>query len=169
MTNHIVLYQPEIPPNTGNIARTCAATGTVLHLIKPLGFNIDDRSVRRAGLDYWDKVDIRLYDSLDDFMTHLGQGQLYLITKFARQIYSEVDYRTPEGDIYLMFGRETTGLPAAFMRQHEDKCLRIPMDDTHVRALNLSNCVALILYEVLRQKDFPNLERTHHYANDKLA
>lgn len=168
MTNHIVLYQPEIPPNTGNIARTCAATDTHLHLIEPLGFSIDDKHLRRAGLDYWSEVAITLHPSLEAFLEAKGPGPLFLISKFAERVYSEVDYQTIREDIYLMFGKETTGLPEAFMQAHREACLRIPMDDTHVRALNLSNCAALVIYEVLRQQGFPGLEKTHRYAHDKL-
>lgn len=167
MTNHIVLFEPEIPANTGNIARTCAATNSPLHLIEPLGFSTDDKHLKRAGLDYWHEVNITYHESLPDFMKFLGNRQLHLITKFANQVYSDVDYTDGE-DHFFMFGKETTGLPEAFMRENEEKCLRIPMNDEHVRALNLSNCAALVIYEVLRQQQFPNLELSHHYAHDKL-
>lgn len=169
MTNHIVLYEPLIPPNTGNIARTCAATDTHLHLIEPLGFSLDDKHLKRAGLDYWHSVDVTLHKDLQAFMDYLGDRQLYLITKFAHHTYTEVDYNQTAGeDIFLMFGKETTGLPEDFMRAHEAQCLRLPMDDTHVRALNLSNCAAIVIYEVLRQQNFNHLELSHHYAHDKL-
>lgn len=170
MTNHIVLFEPEIPANTGNIARTCAATDTHLHLIEPLGFKTDDKHLKRAGLDYWNAVDITYHANLDAFMAYLGDNQLYLVTKFANHVYSDIDYgnNDQDQDIFLMFGKETTGLPEEFMRAHEDKCIRIPMDDTHVRSLNLSNCAALVIYEVQRQQSFNKLELTHHYENDKL-
>lgn len=170
MTNHIVLFEPEIPANTGNIARTCAATNTHLHLIEPLGFKTDDKHLKRAGLDYWNDVDITYHEDLPAFMAFLGNRQLYLVTKFANHIYSDISYgqNDTDQDIFLMFGKETTGLPEAFMRDHEDQCIRIPMNDTHVRSLNLSNCVALVLYELQRQQNFNQLDLTHHYENDKL-
>lgn len=166
--NHIVLFEPVIPANTGNIARTCAATDTHLHLIEPLGFKTDDKHLKRAGLDYWKDVNITYHDDLEAFMTYLGERPLYLISKFAHKVYSEVDYSNNQGDYFFLFGKETTGLPEEFMRENEDKCLRIPMDDTHVRSLNLSNCAALIIYEALRQQNFNQLELAHHYENDKL-
>lgn len=167
MTNHIVLFEPLIPANTGNIARTCAATNSPLHLIEPLGFSTDDKHLKRAGLDYWDKVDITYHESLPAFLDYLGARKLYLISKFAHKVYSDQDFTTHE-DHFFLFGKETTGLPEDFMRENEEKCLRIPMNDTHVRALNLSNTVALVVYEALRQQSFPNLELTHHYPKDKL-
>lgn len=165
--NHIVLFEPQIPANTGNIARTCAATNTPLHLIEPLGFSTDDKHLKRAGLDYWHDVNITYHKDLAAFLAYLGERRLYLITKFANQVYSGVDYNADE-EIFLMFGKETTGLPEEFMRENAEKCLRIPMNDTHVRSLNLSNTAALIIYEALRQQAFPGLELSHHYENDKL-
>ena len=167
MTNHIVLFEPQIPANTGNIARTCAATNSPLHLIEPLGFSTDDKHLKRAGLDYWNDVDITYHKNLEEFLSFLGDNALHLVTKFASQTYSDVSY-TEGKDHYFMFGKETTGLPEEFMRDNEEKCLRIPMNDEHVRSLNLSNTVALVVYEALRQQDFPNLEKMHHYDNDKL-
>ncbi|MGG5316864.1 tRNA (uridine(34)/cytosine(34)/5-carboxymethylaminomethyluridine(34)-2'-O)-methyltransferase TrmL [Enterococcus sp. AZ072] len=167
MTNHIVLFEPQIPANTGNIARTCAATNSPLHLIEPLGFSTDDKHLKRAGLDYWNDVDITYHKNLAVFMEFLNQRPLYLITKFANRTYSEPDY-TQAIDRFFMFGKETTGLPEEFMRENEDKCLRLPMNDTHVRSLNLSNTVAIVVYEALRQQSFPELELSHHYENDKL-
>ena len=168
MTNHIVLFEPRIHFNTGNIARTAAGSNSVLHLIKPLGFEVTDKHLKRAGLDYWDKVDIRYHENLDDFMAACGENQLYLITKFAEKVYSDVDYQSSEKDLYFMFGREDTGLPEDFMRKNAEKCLRIPMNDEHIRALNLSNCAALVIYEVLRQQKFAGLEKAHLYERDKL-
>ncbi|MGX6978095.1 tRNA (uridine(34)/cytosine(34)/5-carboxymethylaminomethyluridine(34)-2'-O)-methyltransferase TrmL [Vagococcus elongatus] len=168
MTNHIVLFEPQIPANTGNIARTCAATNAPLHLIEPLGFSTDDKHLKRAGLDYWHDVNIFYHESLPDFLKTAQKGQLHLITKFARKTYAEVQYND-EQDHYFIFGKETTGLPESFMREYEKDCLRIPMNDEHVRSLNLSNTVALVLYEALRQQDFPQLELTHVYENDKLS
>ncbi|MCQ9209546.1 tRNA (uridine(34)/cytosine(34)/5-carboxymethylaminomethyluridine(34)-2'-O)-methyltransferase TrmL [Granulicatella seriolae] len=166
-TNHIVLFEPQIPANTGNIARTCAATNSPLHLIYPLGFSVDDKHLKRAGLDYWNDVDIHYHDSLEHFLTFVGQRPLYLITKFANQTYDQVDLSQAQ-DQFFLFGKETTGLPEEFMRQNPEKCLRLPMDDTHVRSLNLSNTVAIIAYEALRQQRFQGLEMTHHYQADKL-
>ncbi|MGC6769908.1 tRNA (uridine(34)/cytosine(34)/5-carboxymethylaminomethyluridine(34)-2'-O)-methyltransferase TrmL [Enterococcus sp. LJL128] len=167
MTNHIVLFEPQIPANTGNIARTCAAVNAPLHLIEPLGFSTDDKQLKRAGLDYWHDVAITYHKSLEDFLAFLGDQPLHLITKFANKIYSDENFSDGQ-DHYFMFGKETTGLPETFMREHSDKCLRIPMNDEHVRSLNLSNTAALVVYEALRQQSFPNLELQHHYDNDKL-
>jgi tRNA (cytidine/uridine-2'-O-)-methyltransferase len=167
MTNHIVLFEPQIPANTGNIARTCAATNSPLHLIEPLGFSTDDKHLKRAGLDYWNDVDITYHENLEAFLRTIDTENLHLITKFAHGVYSEVDYDDGKNH-YFMFGKETTGLPEEFMRENEEKCLRIPMNDEHVRSLNLSNTVALVVYEALRQQNFPKLELTHHYEHDKL-
>ena len=166
--NHIALFEPRIHFNTGNIARTCAATNTVLHLIEPFGFEITDKHLKRAGLDYWDKVDIRYHKNLDDFISSVD-GKLHLITKFADKTYSDEDLSKEEDNHYFLFGREDTGLPEEFMRHNQEKALRIPMNDEHVRSLNLSNTAALIIYEALKQQDFPNLEKTHIYDNDKLS
>ncbi|WP_062122650.1 tRNA (cytidine(34)-2'-O)-methyltransferase [Streptococcus cristatus] len=164
--NHIVLFEPQIPQNTGNIARTCAATNSPLHIIKPMGFPIDDRKMKRAGLDYWDKLDISFYESLDDFMKRMD-GRLYLISKFAEKVYSEENFAA-EGSHYFMFGREDKGLPEDFMRQHPEKALRIPMNDQHVRSLNVSNTACMIVYEALRQQNFSGLDLVHEYEADKL-
>jgi tRNA (cytidine/uridine-2'-O-)-methyltransferase len=162
LLNHIVLFEPQIPANTGNIARTCAATNTPLHLIEPLGFSTDDKHLKRAGLDYWQDVEIVYHASLNDFLQTIAGtgGKLYLITKFANKMYSEVDYNDKK-DHYFLFGKETTGLPEEFMRENTDKCLRIPMNDQHVRSLNLSNTAAIVIYEALRQQKFPLLEWEH--------
>ncbi|KRL99705.1 23S rRNA methyltransferase [Liquorilactobacillus satsumensis DSM 16230 = JCM 12392] len=158
-----------MPANTGNIARTCAGTNTQLHLIEPLGFSTEDKYLKRAGLDYWDKVKITYHKNLPAFMASLGaQAELFLISKFAPRDYTQVDYTTPEKDYYFIFGKETTGLPEPYMRANEEKCLRIPQNDKHIRALNLSNSAAIVIYEVLRQQDFPKLEKKHLYENDKL-
>ena len=165
--NHIVLFQPQIPQNTGNIARTCAATKSPLHIIRPMAFPIDDRKMKRAGLDYWDKLDVRFYDSLEEFMEAARDGQVHLVSKFANQTYSDVSYQDGKSH-YFLFGREDKGLPEDFMRQHEEKTIRIPMNDEHVRSLNVSNTVCMIVYEALRQQGFKGLELTHRYEQDKL-
>lgn len=167
MSNHIVLFEPQIPANTGNIARTCAATNAHLHLIEPLGFSTDDKHLKRAGLDYWKDVTISYHSSMTDFLETSSSGSLHFITKFAASSYSDCSY-TDDNDHYFIFGKETTGLPEALMREHREECLRIPMNDEHVRSLNLSNAVAIVLYDALRQQSFPNLEVNHHYENDKL-
>ncbi len=151
---HIVLHQPEIPQNTGNIARTCAATGASLHLIHPLGFTIDDKRMKRAGLDYWDKLDVRHYESLEDFYARNPGAAVYYFTTKARHRHSDVAY--PE-EVYLMFGRETRGLPEEVLIAHPDTAVRIPMRN-RLRSLNLSNSVAIAVYEVLRQYDFEGLQ-----------
>ena len=156
MANHIVLYQPEIPANTGNIARTCAATGTNLHLIRPLGFSTDDKMLKRAGLDYWQYVNITYYDSIDDFFEKTVGGEYFFITKFGEKTYSRFDYTDREKDYYFVFGRETKGLPAEIIEKYKERCLRIPMNG-NVRSLNLSNTAAILTYEALRQQDFPEL------------
>lgn len=164
--NHVVLYQPQIPQNTGNIARTCAATNSPLHIIRPMGFPIDDRKMKRAGLDYWDKLEIYFYDSLADFLEKCP-GRIHLVTKFADQTYAEPIY-AEDCDHYFVFGREDTGLPEDFMRARPEACIRIPMNDQHVRSLNISNTVCLVIYEALRQQAFPQLELSHTYEKDKL-
>lgn len=154
---NVVLFQPEIPQNTGNIARTCAATNTTLHLIRPLGFSTDDKMLKRAGLDYWEYVDIRYYDSLDVFFYQNQGGEFYFLTKFGKQTHTDFDYSDPEKDIYFIFGRETTGLPDEVIEKYSDRCLRVPMTDV-VRALNLSNTAAILIYEALRQQNYPGLK-----------
>jgi tRNA (cytidine/uridine-2'-O-)-methyltransferase len=151
---HIVLVAPEIPQNTGNIARTCAATGAMLHLVKPLGFSLDDRYMRRAGLDYWHLMDYRVYEDLEHFLKeHQGAGMYFATTKALRS-YAEVVY---EADDYLVFGCETRGLPETLLTGVYDKCIRIPMRPG-ARSLNLSNSVAVVLYEALRQQNFTGLK-----------
>ncbi|MBI0121423.1 MULTISPECIES: tRNA (cytidine(34)-2'-O)-methyltransferase [Lactobacillus] len=168
MTNHVVLYEPLMPANTGNIARTCAGTNTVLDLIEPLGFQIDNKKMKRAGLDYWDKVDVHVHEDLNAFLKQLGpQDEMYLISKFSSKNYAEVDYTDSAKNYYFVFGKETTGLPETFMREYYDRNLRIPMSN-NIRCYNLANSVAIVLLEALRQQGFPDLETTHHYENDKL-
>lgn len=150
---HIVLHEPEIPQNTGNIARTCAATGSSLHLIKPLGFSLNDKYMKRAGLDYWDKLDVHVYENYGDFISKNPNAEIYYLSKKANKIYSEVVY--PD-EVYLMFGKETKGIPEAILKANKERCLRMPMLPG-LRSLNLSNTVAIATYEVLRQKNFEGL------------
>ena len=152
---HIVLVEPEIPPNTGNIARTCAATGTKLHLVKPLGFLIDDKSLKRAGLDYWPYVDLEGHESLDDFLAAYEGHRMFLATTKGAKRFTDHTYR--DEDMFL-FGRETKGLPRPFIEAHKEMAIRIPMsEDTRLRSFNLANSANIILFEALRQLDFPGL------------
>ena len=153
---NIVLLEPELPLNTGNIGRTCAATGTRLHLIEPLGFHLSDKWVKRAGLDYWDKVDVRVYLDYDDFLEKNPSPRLWFATTKARRAYTDVHYGP---DDYIMFGKESAGIPEELLKQHEAQCVRIPMWG-EIRSLNLANSAAVILYEALRQNSFFNLEKT---------
>ena len=147
---NIVMVEPEIPQNTGNVARTCAATGASLHLVEPLGFRIDDKQLKRAGLDYWQYLDVHTYKNLEEFFEK-NKGPFFFFSTKAPHIYSEVDY--PDG-AYLVFGKETAGLPEELLHEHPDSCVRIPMIP-EARSLNLSNSVAIGVYEVLRQWGFP--------------
>ena len=156
MALHIVLVEPEIPPNTGNIARTCAATGAHLHLVKPLGFSIDDKHLKRAGLDYWPFVTLTIHESLEEFMQEYEGATMYLATTKGGRRHTDVAYK--DGDM-ILFGRETAGLPREFIRAHQEQAIRIPMSaDTRLRSLNLANSASIILFEALRQLDFPGLE-----------
>ena len=156
MAIHIVLVEPEIPPNTGNIARTAAATNSVLHLVKPLGFSLDEKSLRRAGLDYWPYVTLEVHDSLEAFMDKYGDRRLWLATTKGDKIYTEADFRDED---MILFGRETAGLPADFIAARKDRAIRIPMSEsTRLRSFNLSNAANIVLFEALRQLDFPGLK-----------
>lgn len=156
MALHIVFVEPEIPPNTGNIARTCAITDSVLHLVKPLGFNIDEKSLRRAGLDYWKYVNMEVHESLDDFLSEYEGRRMFLATTKGKRLYTDVEYRDED---MILFGRETRGLPRPFIKEHEDMSIRIPMsENTRLRSLNLANSANIIVYEALRQLGFPGLE-----------
>ena len=155
MSLHVVLVEPEIPQNTGNIARTCAATNTTLHLVRPLGFNIDEKSVRRAGLDYWRYVDLIVHDSLDKFLSEHGNARLFLATTHGDNCYTDFEY---EDDDMFLFGRETRGLPKELIGNYADTAIRIPMsENTRLRSLNLANSVNIVLFEALRQNGFPGL------------
>lgn len=149
-TVHIVLYCPEIPQNTGNISRTCAVTGAHLHIIRPIGFEISDRTLKRAGLDYWHLLDVTYYDDYEDFCRRNPDAPIYYFSAHAARVYTQISY---PHDVYLMFGRESVGLPRELLDTHRDTCVRIPMRQG-ARCLNLSNSVAVAVYEVLRQHDF---------------
>lgn len=153
---NVVLLEPEIPQNTGSIARTCAATGARLHLIKPLGFSTKDKDLKRAGLDYWHLVDIVYHESLTGFFENFAAEKLYFITKKAARTYNKIDFT---GNIFLLFGKETTGIPEEILNKYEANCFRIPMK-AEARSLNLSNAVSIVAYEALRQNGFPEL--AHH-------
>ena len=151
---NIVLHEPEIPQNTGNIARTCAAIGASLHLIRPFGFEINNYYLRRAGLDYWEYLDIHYYDNLDDFYAKNPGALIYYFSKKAKNLYTQVEYKE---NVFLMFGRESRGLDESLLVEHQENSLRIPMREG-LRSLNLSNCVAIVAYEALRQNNFEDLE-----------
>ncbi len=156
MSLNIVFVEPEIPPNTGNIARTCAATDTNLHLVRPLGFSIEDKQVKRAGLDYWPYVNLEVHDSLDDFMAKYGERRLWLATTKGGRLYTDAKFQ--DGD-FILFGRETKGLPRDFIEKHKERAIRIPMsENTRTRSFNLSNSANIILFEALRQMGFPGLK-----------
>lgn len=154
MPFHIVLVEPEIPANTGNIARTCAATGTYLHLVRPLGFDTDDRTLKRAGLDYWHSVNIHYYDSFEEVLAKYPQGRFFYASTRAKKLYSQFQYE--DGDFFV-FGKETKGLPQPLIDQNLDTCIKLPMTD-RVRSLNLSNSAAIVVYEALRQSEFAGLQ-----------
>jgi len=154
----IVLVEPEIPQNTGNISRTCACTGAALHLVKPLGFTIDDTKLKRAGLDYWDQLDLHIHESLNDFLEYAKGKPLFFASTKAAKIYSEVEY--PD-DAFLVFGKETRGLPEPLLSANYENSIRIPMRN-NLRSLNLSNSVAIVLYEALRQRGFDGLQTEGH-------
>ena len=163
MVLNIVLIEPEIPQNTGNIARTCAATGARLHLVGPMGFHITDKQVKRAGLDYWDKLDITYYDSTPEFFEKNEGGSFFYFTTKAEQAHSDVSY--PD-NCYLVFGKETKGLPEELLKENHDFCVRLPMRGI-IRSLNLSNAVAIGTYEVLRQWNYPELSTKGQLHNLK--
>lgn len=154
-TMHIILHQPEIPANTGNIGRTCVATGSSLHLIEPLGFRLDEKSIKRAGMDYWDSLDVTRYINYTEFREKHPGAKIWFATTKAKRIYTEADFGL---DDYIMFGKESGGIPEEILVDHEKECIRIPMLND-IRSLNLSNSVAIVLYEALRQNDFGGLRR----------
>lgn len=151
---NIVLYEPEIPANTGNIGRTCVATGTSLHLIEPLGFSLSEKAIKRAGMDYWKDLDVKRYVNWEDFLQKNPGAKIYMATTKGRHVYTEVNY---EPDCFIMFGKESAGIPEEILKEHPDACVRIPMIG-ETRSLNLSNSVAIVLYEALRQNQFDHMK-----------
>ncbi len=160
---NIVLVEPEIPQNTGNIARTAAAVGARLHIVKPIGFEITDKRLKRAGLDYWDKLDIHYYENLNEFFENNKGGKFYFFSTKALNTFSDIQY---ENEVFLVFGKETKGLPEQLLKENRDSCVRLPMRGI-IRSLNLSNAVAVGTYEVLRQWSFPQLELAGQLHHDK--
>ena len=164
---NVVLYEPEIPQNTGNIMRTCVATGAKLHLIEPLGFILNDKTIKRSGVNYIDKLNYQVYEDFNDF-TKKNKGDYYFFTRYGKKPHTSFDFSDKEREIYLIFGKESTGIPKEILRNYLDRCTRIPTTSS-VRALNLSNCVAVATYEVLRQQDYPSLQKTEpHKGEDWL-
>lgn len=163
--NHIVLFEPEIPQNTGNIMRTCVATGTKLHLIEPLGFRLDEKHLVRSGVNYIDKLDYTLYDDWDDFLDkNQGRGTFYYFTRYGKKPHTSFSY-VDEKDHYFIFGKESTGIPKEILKRDLEHCMRIPMTE-NVRTLNLSNCCAIVIYEALRQQGYPNLLQTEPHKGE---
>ena len=152
---HIILHQPEIPANTGNIGRTCAATGTALHLIEPLGFRLDEMSIKRAGMDYWDNLEVTRYMNFQEFQDRHPRAKIWYATTKAKRLYTEAAFGQED---YIMFGKESAGIPEELLVENEETCIRIPMLD-EIRSLNLSNAVAIVLYEALRQNQFAGMQR----------
>lgn len=152
---NVVLFEPEIPTNTGNIMRTCIATNTKLHLIKPLGFSLDSKYVKRSGVNYIDKCNYEVYENIDDFFSK-NKGEYYFLTRYGHKPHTTFDYSDKEKNIYFFFGKESTGIPPKILKPYIDRCARIPMT-SNVRALNLSNTVTIVVYEALRQQNYPNL------------
>ena len=164
---NIVLYEPEIPGNTGNIMRTCVATGAKLHLIEPLGFQLNDKTIKRSGVNYIEKLEYTTYIDYEDFLSK-NKGEFYFFTRYGKKPHTSFDYSNENKNIYLIFGKESIGIPKEILKEHLDKCIRIPTTQD-VRALNLSNCVAIATYEVLRQQNYPNLSQTEpHKGEDWL-
>lgn len=163
---NIILFEPEIPANTGNIGRTCVATGTKLHLIEPLGFSLSEKALKRAGLDYWKDLDVTVYENFQDFLDKNPNAKIYMATTKAQHVYTEVSY---EPDSFIMFGKESAGIPEEILLEHKDTCIRIPMIGD-IRSLNLGNSVAVVLYEALRQNNFDHMRlegHLHHHSWDE--
>lgn len=164
---NIVLFEPEIPQNTGNIMRTCVAIGAKLHLIEPFGFVLNDKTIKRSGVNYIDKLEYTTYENFDDFISK-NEGEYYFFTRYGKKPHSEFNFTDTNKNIYLIFGKESTGIPKNILRNYLDRCMRLPTT-ANVRSLNLSNCVAIAAYEVLRQQDYPQLLKTEpHKGEDWL-
>lgn len=161
---NVVLYEPEIPQNTGNIMRTCVGTGARLHLIKPLGFSLDEKSIKRSGANYIDKLEYKVYENYEDFLSK-NKGEFYYFTRYGKKAHSSFDYSDKNKNIYLIFGKESSGIPKEILKNNLDKCMRIPMT-IDLRSLNLSNCVAIVVYEVLRQQDYNNLLKVEPHKGE---
>lgn len=161
---NVVLFEPEIPQNTGNIMRTCAGTGVFLHLIEPLGFRLDEKSIKRCGVNYIDHCNYKVYKDFDEFLS-LNTGKFYFFTRYGKKPHTSFDFSNPDDNIYLIFGKESTGIPKEILKHHLDSCMRIPMND-NIRALNLSNSVAIAVYEVLRQQDYRDLLFTEPFKGE---
>ena len=161
---NVVLFEPEIPENTGNIMRTCAGTGAKLHLIRPLGFALNEGIVKRSAVNYMDKVEYTLYDDFDDFVEK-NPGEYYFFTRYGKKPHSEIDFTDKSKNIYLIFGKESTGIPKEILRKYLNRCIRIPCSDD-IRCLNVSNCVAIAVYEVLRQQDYNDLLRYEPFKGE---
>lgn len=168
MKLHVVLVEPEIPQNTGNIARTCAATGAKLHLVHPLGFSVSEKAVKRAGLDYWDKLNMEEHESLDQFLKKYKpeENKMFFVTTKGKHVYSEPQYQGME-EVFLLFGKETKGLPEELLKKYLNQTIRIPMRET-LRSLNLSNSVSIVVYDVFRQVNFSGLEEISQYFKEEL-
>lgn len=161
---NVVLFEPEIPGNTGNIMRTCAGTGTKLHLIKPLGFSLEDKYIKRSGVNYIDHCDYTVYENYEDFLSK-NSGTFYFLTRYGKKPHDSFDYSDKNENIYLVFGRESTGIPKEILKNNLNNCMRIPMN-SNIRALNLSNSVAIMVYEVLRQQNYRDLLRTEPFKGE---
>lgn len=163
---NVVLFEPEIPQNTGNIMRTCVATGSKLHLIKPLGFSLDEKSIKRSGANYIDKLDYEVYENYEEF-SKANPGVYYYFTRYGKKVPSDFDYSNKDEDIYLIFGKESSGIDKKILKNNLDRCMRIPMTGD-VRSLNLSNCVAIVVYEVLRQQNYNDLLRYEPFKGENF-
>lgn len=161
---NVVLFEPEIPQNTGNIMRTCAGTDTHLHLIKPLGFSLDEKDIKRSGVNYIEHCNYTVYENFDDFLSK-NDGEFYFLTRYGKKPHTSFDYSDKSKNIYLIFGKESTGIPKEILKNYLDRCLRIPMNK-NIRALNLSNCVAIMLFEVLRQQDYRDLLKQEPFKGE---
>lgn len=165
---NVVLFEPEIPGNTGNIMRTCVATNTKLHLIKPLGFSLDEKYIKRSGVNYIDKCNYQVYENIEEFFDKNREGEYFFLTRYGHKPHTSFDYSDTSKNIYFIFGKESTGIPREILEPYLNRCMRMPMSE-NVRALNLSNTVAIMVYEALRQQDYPNLLREEpHKSKDYI-